>query len=426
MTLRLITGAAGSGKTTRLLALVDAWYAKHSLREGQRVLALTFMHASRIRLAHSLRASAASGRFDCVTFDGFARELCARWRTRLASLGITLPGEDDDKFYDSTCDAAATLLDDSLVTQWVAAAHPLIIVDEFQDCYGSRPRLVERLACVADVVVAADPFQDLKDVGTNPALAMLANAGAQTEILEQVHRTKVSSLLAGAAALRSGHPVVPGPGLKIKGVASHNLAAYEACLFVRQHRPGFSAAILSAGKPVPSNFARKALDAAAKTKGYGKKKDLGPYTVPWESSPDSYREALLEALTLGNTPMSADTIRNALPSKNPLARFIHEWLDRERRLLGRTEFSPAEIRSQVARAESAHRAMPRGGRGIRAMTIHQAKNREFDRVLVLWGHSVPGTDEMRRRWLYNAVTRARVEATVIVLGEKRLQAPPFV
>ncbi|MCZ7681538.1 MAG: ATP-binding domain-containing protein [Sandaracinaceae bacterium] len=70
--------------------------------------------------------------------------------------------------------------------------------------------------------------------------------------------------------------------------------------------------------------------------------------------------------------------------------------------------------------------MPRQGSGVRALTIHQAKNREFDRVVVLWGYTVPKEAEMRRRWLYNAITRARVAATVIVQGDKkRLKEAPF-
>lgn len=61
------------------------------------------------------------------------------------------------------------------------------------------------------------------------------------------------------------------------------------------------------------------------------------------------------------------------------------------------------------------------------MTIHQAKNREFRRVIVLWGFGVPGDAEVQRRWLYNAITRAKEAAWVIVEDPKRdrLRKPPF-
>ena len=56
------------------------------------------------------------------------------------------------------------------------------------------------------------------------------------------------------------------------------------------------------------------------------------------------------------------------------------------------------------------------------MTVHGAKNREFDYVFVLWPFEIAGNDEYRRRLLYNAVTRARNDAVVIVQGgESRLE-----
>ena len=61
------------------------------------------------------------------------------------------------------------------------------------------------------------------------------------------------------------------------------------------------------------------------------------------------------------------------------------------------------------------------------MTIHQAKNREFPIVIVLWPFRVPGDLMLVRRWLYNAITRAKRRAIVIVEDpqKKRLNAPPF-
>jgi superfamily I DNA/RNA helicase len=52
------------------------------------------------------------------------------------------------------------------------------------------------------------------------------------------------------------------------------------------------------------------------------------------------------------------------------------------------------------------------------MTIHQAKNREFESVTVLWPLKLGGRLEQKRRLLYNAVTRARGRAVVIVQDAK--------
>jgi superfamily I DNA/RNA helicase len=60
------------------------------------------------------------------------------------------------------------------------------------------------------------------------------------------------------------------------------------------------------------------------------------------------------------------------------------------------------------------------------MSIHQAKNREFDRVIVLWPYEISGSDERKRRLAYNAITRARQEVHVIVHSEARVRQSPFV
>ena len=59
------------------------------------------------------------------------------------------------------------------------------------------------------------------------------------------------------------------------------------------------------------------------------------------------------------------------------------------------------------------------------MTIHQAKNREFDSVIVLWPYEVQGSPERQRRLLYNAITRAKRQTVVVVQNPNRLNSPPF-
>jgi DNA helicase IV len=59
------------------------------------------------------------------------------------------------------------------------------------------------------------------------------------------------------------------------------------------------------------------------------------------------------------------------------------------------------------------------------MTVHQAKNREFDGVIVLWPYTVAGDEEQHRRLLYNAITRAQRWFTVIAQNATILARPPF-
>jgi superfamily I DNA/RNA helicase len=60
------------------------------------------------------------------------------------------------------------------------------------------------------------------------------------------------------------------------------------------------------------------------------------------------------------------------------------------------------------------------------MTIQQAKNREFEHVVVIWPYTVPNDNEQKRRLLYNAITRARRSCLVLVQAEELLNGPPFV
>lgn len=53
--------------------------------------------------------------------------------------------------------------------------------------------------------------------------------------------------------------------------------------------------------------------------------------------------------------------------------------------------------------------------GISVMSIHQAKNRQFDQVVLLWPPSAGGSNEQKARLLYNGVTRAVRHCNVFAL-----------
>ena len=104
------------------------------------------------------------------------------------------------------------------------------------------------------------------------------------------------------------------------------------------------------------------------------------------------------------------------------------WLDRQRKISAKTVFSVAEIRSQINLIQQRIRSFGYNqDRKVIAMTIHQAKNREFDSVIVLWPFQIKGSAERQRRLLYNAITRAKKQALVVVHDPKnnRLLLPPF-
>ncbi|HEX2344798.1 MAG TPA: ATP-binding domain-containing protein [Vicinamibacterales bacterium] len=102
------------------------------------------------------------------------------------------------------------------------------------------------------------------------------------------------------------------------------------------------------------------------------------------------------------------------------------WVRYQARATGRTQFQSADIERLIAR-ELAFRRL----HGVhdhhlfRAMTVQQAKNREFAGVIVIWPFQVGGDAEHRRRLLYNALTRARRWCTIVIQGPQILTGPPF-
>jgi len=80
---------------------------------------------------------------------------------------------------------------------------------------------------------------------------------------------------------------------------------------------------------------------------------------------------------------------------------------------GETGISINELRALSAVIAAAH-----GGRAAKrlAMTVHGAKNQEFDRVVVLWPYGIKKDPLFQRKLLYNAVTRAKREAVILVQG----------
>ena len=164
------------------------------------------------------------------------------------------------------------------------------------------------------------------------------------------------------------------------------------------------------------------------------KPPVGPHRIPWEESQEEEFDKFIEGLELPDGPnagVSHDGI--AFGSAGEPQQALRHWIERQARVAGRTTFTAEQIRPHQRRRCEARRIHQRSrayrrvrGRGVRAMTIHQAKNREFHSVIVLWPYEVAGTIERQRRLLYNAITRAKCRVLVVVQNPSRLHRPPFV
>src|SRR5882724_753459 len=106
------------------MAMLAETLAAHPLAEGQRVLALTFMHGARRRLSDRIKDVAGlAGRVQCCTVDAFAWRIYRRWRGLAMSLGI--PATNEGAF-DAVCDAAGQLLEQAEVRSWTAMSFPIV------------------------------------------------------------------------------------------------------------------------------------------------------------------------------------------------------------------------------------------------------------------------------------------------------------
>ena len=157
------------------------------------------------------------------------------------------------------------------------------------------------------------------------------------------------------------------------------------------------------------------------------KQQNGPYTVHWEGNDRGEAQAIIAGLYLADdsSAVAACAALRAMPRTGPV-RATLAWVENQVHACGRANFTRAEIELVIARQVSLRRQ--HGGatsHQLTAMTVQQAKNREFDGVVVIWPYQVGGDAEHKRHLLYNAVTRARRWCNIIVQSQNILVSAPF-
>lgn len=421
MTLAAFTGSAGVGKTFQLMRVLAEALIQAPLAEGQKVLALTFMHGSRRRLDDRLRSvPGLRGRYVCMTTDRFAWELCIRWRSLRVALGMAAL---DENQYEETCNAAGQLIEREEVRSWITASYPYVIIDEAQDLTAPRLRIAAALEQNVSMFVAADEFQCLSAaLRPNPAVAWMEATCVPT-ILGVQRRTNQAPLIAAALAVRNGARVVDAPPFRIltgPGRPPYHLAATCVANAVRWNG-GREIALLTPSKA--GGFATRVVERMA----LGACGQSGPYKFFWEQLDENAAAEYVANLNLPQDGNIADTL-GALEAANPhpAVTMCKEAITRARRIKGQVTFPAATVHLQLSNSFARFKRFARyDGVRLKAMTVHQAKNREFEGVIVLWPYQVANDAEQARRLLYNAITRAQRWCTVIVQNQNMLDRPPF-
>ena len=268
--------------------------------------------------------------------------------------------------------------------------------------------------------VAADEFQCLDETLDTGPFARWFNSGDVTK-LSQVHRTQKTGLLGAGAALRRLSSPICGPGLVIR-YHYPNLMPFmigsALCKF------GTKVLLYAPGGARWASEVTTRLASGLKSKKF----NIPPLRSFRESGINDEADRVMERF--GNKELfDISEIVEQSAYTNDAPKWLPEVGVAAKRKLGTTAKSkwPAnELRDLVGRTASNHRAYANERRvGIRVMSIHQAKNREFERVVLLWPPGVHGSDEYKARLLYNGITRAQKYCHVFVRTQRLLEQPPF-
>jgi len=422
MSVYAINGAAGCGKTYTIMEKLIATLEETPLKSLQKVLALTFMHGSRLRLENKLKALPnLKNNYQCLTIDSFAYRICSRWKSLLLDKKLQIASEDE---YDLNCRNAAELLTDSHVRNWIACSFPILLIDEGQDLTVERLQIIINLKDCLCLLIAADEFQCLDDrLRPNPLASWLPDVCQPIE-LTLPRRTSLKGLLDAGLALRTGNsPVATKNDFKIVAAPGVPLSATYVCNAIAWGGTQ-DIAVLT---PSNSGGYASSIITMVTEKACGKRKN-GPYKIHRELSDEDKILVLLNGRSLESEYSIEEALifLKTLDTYNYIIRSTIAQISRKSSLQGVNRIEGKKIREIMLRFTTLQRQRWAANQtGIKAMTIHQAKNREFDGVIVLWPFTVAGDDEHKRRLLYNAITRAKKWCLVLVQNQSILLKAPF-
>lgn len=430
----LISGYAGTGKTTRAMHLVKERVDGTRQLEYQSLLGMSFMHGARRRLDQKLREVCGQFPYRATTIDAFALSILNRWRT---SVGFSKPfspvtggGPVEGLFevragFEWIRGEAAKLLSRQTVGRLVGLSFPLIVVDEFQDCQGHQLEIVKALANCTQLLLAADDFQLLNPLGSycpavEWALELERDGRAIVEDLTTPRRTTNPALLKAARCLRDNRvsnvmtiPVVCCPNA---GPAAWWIISKLA---ISPYMWKGNCALIS---PTLDSFVSKTLESY---KNQLVKRNLSPIHFHAETSQEFELELLTGSLGISTGASKSWTPPSELNS--PIGEHVINSVRHYCRLRGINPIPEQLVTSFAERTIHTQRAYAHTRPNRLVTTIHSAKNREFDNVFVLWNSYTVGrwSTEEQRRLLYNAITRAKSNCIVLVQGsEENVKADP--
>lgn len=429
-------GQAGTGKTTRVIGKLDESIDFESWPASAAILAITFMHGSRRRLEDKLKPIQSRGiQVSCKTIDSFCLSILQRYRSYLGISSSIIVSERPDEFQENKeklfigrnriRQMANKLLEINILKEILHFSYPIVIVDEFQDCEGVLLEIVKNLNDCCQLIVAADDFQNLNNTGDCPATNWLAEA-LELHTLEHIWRTNEGRVLNSSHALRRNEPT--NRGVKVEFVPSKDVAAFVILSnmqwYDKMGSSGRSVAIVSPVGSAGDAFVRQTLERIRLpmerkgTKPYwlGAKPFFleGRERITAQNILSSFEEwKSIEVVTLEH--LEYWTFDNHLGFNHAIKRAKRMMKLRNAKHISIEEFTGL-VSSGI---HFVNTYLSQTGRSRIFLTVHGAKNREFDDVFILWPrYTLPEGDLYLRKLMYNAITRAKRKVVVIVQGPK--------
>jgi len=422
-----ITGQAGTGKTTHLLEKTVSYAQELLTQAHQQLLAMAYMHGARRRLESSIEDHPACSRIPRTvsTLDSFALALLNRWRT---ALGISLPIcaapsrcterlERHSRLhlpFEEITASAARLLMRSNVARMFRSTYPIVIIDEFQDCIGSKLDFVRALGDASQLILAGDAFQLLRaDVVGCPAIDWVESLGQvgireHLELNEPWRFSANPHILLAARALREQSQLAEQTIPVYYGPVRPSAWRIMERLLLGWYGPrwrGSTAIICPSGGGVVDDLLNSLADQTKK-RGY--------HPIHWNRQAPSEEEIAILHTNLGVTNDHLDDAEWEPPSAitDLPATEVIERARRFAQLRGLPKIPKHLLSSLAEQMVHTSRAHGRSSSRFVVTTVHGAKNREFDNVCVLWSYQIPPDPELQRRLLYNAITRAKVNCVI--------------
>lgn len=427
-----VLGQAGTGKTTWLMQKASELAPRFLTAQHHRLLAITRMHGSRRRLQLKLLDSCPTIPNSITTIDGFALSLINRWRRSVGYERPIQPVEKDTGFSETIFGTEAgfshilmtstKLLESKTVKAIIRESFPLIIIDEFQDCHGPLLEFIKALSNCSALILAADEFQllDNKVIGC-PAVEWLQTSDDDScqlcTLLSKCHRTSVQGILDAAKCLRDD-TAADSETIPIICCPSHGPAAFkiiEALVYKASIWKGSAAIIF----PSYDDFVRQVMTSCDNQL---KKKNLNPLIWFHECSAREERQQLHECLGLTGECLYSEPWNEPTENLVPAASQVIARTQKFSRLRGIHKIPHDLVFHHIDMVVHERRAYCGHSPKRIVTTVHGAKNREFDNVIIIWPYKVPSDNEQKRRLLYNAITRSRKNCMLLVRGDlKRAQ-----